>query len=227
MNNTTFLLVEQNKPLELTNIYDSSDAIAYIVVVIFWYSSCILFLLRMQMIPSAGVVEHSSKYSNSLLDRRLREKNDNKQILDEQIKKKHELADKERRDKLWDIYFNRSKNTNNKLTRGEPCRIRNIQRRLATIDQCDQDFNERVQFFHKRNSLAAQYTSSNRSKSRMEKRSDTRHRSCIDPRSFEERRNTIDNFKLDEKYPRAVQKLVKRRQYASNSDRGLSNEPST
>ncbi|CAF1676367.1 unnamed protein product [Rotaria magnacalcarata] len=186
MNNTTFLLVEQNKPLELTNIYDSSDAIAYIVVVIFWYSSCILFLLRMQMIPSAGVVEHSSKYSNSL-----------------------------------------SKNTNNKLTRGEPCRIRNIQRRLATIDQCDQDFNERVQFFHKRNSLAAQYTSSNRSKSRMEKRSDTRHRSCIDPRSFEERRNTIDNFKLDEKYPRAVQKLVKRRQYASNSDRGLSNEPST
>ncbi|CAF2161633.1 unnamed protein product [Rotaria magnacalcarata] len=210
MNNTTFLLVEQNKPLELTNIYDSSDAIAYIIVVIFWYSSCILFLLRMQMIPSAGVVEHSSKYSNSLLDRRL-----------------HELADKERRDKLWDIYFNRSKNTNNKLTRGEPCRIRNIQRRLATIDQCDQDFNERVQFFHKRNSLAAQYTSSNRSKSRMEKRSDTRHRSCIDPRSFEERRNTIDNFKLDEKYPRAVQKLVKRRQYASNSDRGLSNEPST
>ncbi|CAM4857870.1 unnamed protein product [Rotaria socialis] len=201
MNNTTFLLVEQNKPLELTTIYDSSDAIAYIVVVIFWYSSCILFLLIMQMVPSAGVVEHSSKYSNALLNKSFREKTDNKQILEE-------LADKEKRDKLWDIYFNRSQNMSKKRTRRESCSIRDIQRRLATIDQRDQDFNETVQLFHQRSSLAVQYTSSNRSKSPMEKRSDTRRHSWIDPRSFEEWRKTISNFTLDEKYPRAIQKLV-------------------
>ncbi|CAF3321232.1 unnamed protein product [Rotaria socialis] len=105
-----------------------------------------------------------------------------------------------------------------KRTRRESCSIRDIQRRLATIDQRDQDFNETVQLFHQRSSLAVQYTSSNRSKSPMEKRSDTRRHSWIDPRSFEEWRKTISNFTLDEKYPRAIQKLVKRRQYASNSN---------
>ena len=51
-----------------------------------------------------------------------------------------ELADRHRREKLWDIYLGTSTadETNGKTSRAEMLRIRNIERKLANIDESDQ-----------------------------------------------------------------------------------------
>lgn len=83
MNNTTFETIQQiDQSLSTSKaIYDSSEAIIYIVVVILWYSSGILLLLRMQMIRSAEVVEHPSKNPTTLLHNH--DPREDKQILSE------------------------------------------------------------------------------------------------------------------------------------------------
>lgn len=55
-----------------------------------------------------------------------------------------ELVDKERRDKLWDIYLGETQNTKEKLKRGELLRIRNIQKQLAVINRNRLIMNETV-----------------------------------------------------------------------------------
>jgi hypothetical protein len=80
MNNTTLLLLQQNTVSELTNLYDSIGAIIFIIVVLLWYSSIIVFLLGMQTMSLTGIAEDSLKHSR-LFTHSFREKTNNKKIL--------------------------------------------------------------------------------------------------------------------------------------------------
>lgn len=126
-----------------------------------------------------------------------------------------ELADKKRRDKLWDIYFNRSPNVdNNKVTRQEPCRIRQIQRRLATIDREDEDYNERVQFLNAHSTSDLKSHGMNRHKSLIENTINDRLHIWTDHRSFPVCRKSVDdNANSDDQSLQSIRHLVVRPQF--------------
>jgi hypothetical protein len=81
MNNTTLLSLRQNMGHELTDIDDTFGAIVFTVVVLLWYSSSIIFLLRMQMIAPAESIEGSVEYSRKLSIQSFQEKTNDKKIL--------------------------------------------------------------------------------------------------------------------------------------------------
>jgi len=79
MNNTTTVLASTG--FELTNNYDSIGAIIFIIVVIFWYSLSVAFLMGMQMITPKEIVEESNRHSKRLYSHSFHEKTNNKGIL--------------------------------------------------------------------------------------------------------------------------------------------------
>ncbi len=81
MNNTTLLSLQQNTALELSNSYDSVGAIIYIVVVLLWYSSGVVFLWVMHRSTPNEIVEDSIRDSREALTKNFREKTNNKKIL--------------------------------------------------------------------------------------------------------------------------------------------------
>jgi len=81
MNNSTLLSLQQNTTLELSNSYDSVGAIIFIVVVLLWYSSGIVFLWVMQRSTTNEDIEDSIRDSREALTKNFREKTNNKKIL--------------------------------------------------------------------------------------------------------------------------------------------------
>ncbi|CAF3236931.1 unnamed protein product [Rotaria sp. Silwood2] len=204
MNNTTLISLQETIQMNLTDAYDTSGAIIFIVVVVIWYSLSIVLLLRINTITSSVVIEHSSNHSTKEFNRSFREKRDRKLILEE-------LADKENRDKLWDIYFGTSDDINNKITHIEPSRIRNIQRRLEIMAQDSRDYNERIQFLHGHRNLDSKYFSSSRDNSSPNSELRIRHHSLTDRRTLEEWKANIDDVKIYDNYPLTIQRLLIRR----------------
>lgn len=103
-----------------------------------------------------------------------------------------ELVDKEKRDKLWDIYFER---TNEKFLPEENLRIRNIERRLANINRnlilpIHQSITRDIPLRHRR-------------------------RSSFDQQILERWKMLVEQCKTSEQLPWKLQKLIIRRHYRS------------
>jgi hypothetical protein len=209
MNNTTLLSLQQNTALELSNYHDSVGAIIYIVVVLFWYSFSIVFLWIMQTRTSNEIVEDLCRYSRGVLTHSFCEKTNNKKILGKKnilinpIKRKNfyleELADKEKRDKLWDIYFSTSGDMNDRITRAETLRIRHIQQQLTTINAHDRNDREYSSDLNVRSSVSD--TSSTGIPFRV------RRRSSMDEQMLEQWKTTAAALKIQENQSSLAQKI--------------------
>jgi hypothetical protein len=82
VNNTTSILNQYIASVDERAIAnDSMGAIIFIVVVLLWYSSSIVFLLAMQIGTSNEIREDCSKHPSKLFVQRLRDRSDNKEIL--------------------------------------------------------------------------------------------------------------------------------------------------
>jgi hypothetical protein len=112
-----------------------------------------------------------------------------------------ELVDKEKRDKLWDIYWGTSENMNDRINRAETLRIRNIQRQLETINNHYRDVNERVQSFNNKNSLDFHIRSSVPNIASVDRRVRVRRRSSFDQQILEQWKTAIDDVKVNENWP--------------------------
>jgi hypothetical protein len=75
MNNTTLIL---NQTIDTNN---SLGAIIFIIIVLLWYSSSIVFLLGMQIGTSNKSSDDSIKHPSQLFDQSLRDQTNNKEIL--------------------------------------------------------------------------------------------------------------------------------------------------
>ena len=115
--------------------------------------------------------------------------------------------DKQKRDKLWDIYLGTSGDMNDKITRAEVNRIRHIQKRLASLDEdrrgsLDDDYSVRS---HCNLWSSAVDVSSSTSRLR------TRRRSSLDQRILEEWKTLANELKTHENWPWPIQRLFIRR----------------
>ena len=139
-----------NKPTVIAEIaiepYDSAGAALFIIVVLLWFSLGIVCMLGVQIRARAETIEDCAQRRAKLFITSLRDQTQKKQILgrtnffseiefDFHCLFSEELADKEKRDKLWDIYLGKMENKKEKLKRAEHLRIRNIQKQLAVINR--------------------------------------------------------------------------------------------
>ncbi|CAM4755023.1 unnamed protein product [Rotaria magnacalcarata] len=177
---------------------DLNGAIIFIVVVLVWYSSSIVFLLGMQMKTSKETPDESTTRSTKLFEHSFRDLTNNKEILEQ-------LANKEKRDKLWDIYLGTSGDMHDKIIRADTARIRNIEKQLATLDEsCRDDF-----IYFPRQNL--EEWSSDTSLTRLNSRQRPRRRSSLDYQILEEWKTLSDELKTHENWPWAIRKLIIRR----------------
>ncbi len=121
-----------------------------------------------------------------------------------------ELVDKQKRDKLWDIYLGTTDNNNDKLIRAEILRIRNIEKQLAVINQNRIFMNE---------CLISSTTHSD-SQSIMipdllsiENRVRVRRRSSLDQQIIERWKVLVEQCKKHEQLPWTIRKLMIRRHF--------------
>ena len=118
---------------------DGFGAIAFIVVVLLWYASSFAFLLKMQTGTSMDMFDTTRAHPKKFFVQSLRDQTNNTKILSIQIQLiidrnaisfhefffLEELVDKEKRDKLWDIYLGDS---HDRITQAEIRRIQNIEK---------------------------------------------------------------------------------------------------
>ncbi|CAF1108953.1 unnamed protein product [Adineta ricciae] len=108
--------------------YDSSGATLFLIVVIFWYALSIVCMLGMQIRGRAGTIEDCTTRRAKLFLQTLRVQTQTKQILEE-------LVDTEKRERFWNIYFEKTDYNKEKLKRAERHRTRNIRKQLAAINR--------------------------------------------------------------------------------------------
>ncbi|CAF1136731.1 unnamed protein product [Rotaria sordida] len=143
----------------------------------------------MQMETSDETLEESINSSTKLFVQNFRDQNNNKQILEE-------LVNKQKRDKLWDIYLGTSGDMNDKIIRADIVRIRNIEKQLANMNE-----------YHRNNNEWSSVTDLSILSSRLR----TRHRSSLDHKILEEWKVLADELKTHENWPWTIQKLIIRR----------------
>jgi len=130
-----------------------------------------------------------------------------------------ELADKQNRDKLWNIYLGKTDNNTDKLKRAESHRIRNIKKQLAGINRTRVIMNETLisPVLHsciRRKSFDSQSVLIPNLQSR------TRRRSSFDQQIIEQWKSIINESKAHQQLPWAIRKrLISRhfRRYCQNS----------
>ncbi len=122
-----------------------------------------------------------------------------------------ELVDKQKRDKLWDIYLGTSGDMNDKITRAERLRIRNIEKRLATLNEERRDSNQRNFDDNFRMRSNSDLSSSVTDLSSLNTRLRTRRRSSLDYKILEEWKVLANELKAHKNWPWAIQKLLIRR----------------
>ncbi|CAF3477351.1 unnamed protein product [Rotaria sp. Silwood1] len=241
MNNTitsyhTTYIDESTAIVELiSKDYDLTGAILFIIVVLLWYSMGMVCMLGMQIKVRDETFEYCEKRRPNILIETLRDQTHTKQILGNILlfkKNTHnyyeyfknfmfflfvleELVDKQKRDKLWDIYLGTTENNNDKLIRDEINRIRNIEKQLAIINQNRILINE---------SLISSSTSNNRINSdtqsiiipdlsSIENRVRVRRRSSLDQQIIERWKTLVEQCKTHEQLPWTIQKLMIRRHF--------------
>ncbi|CAF1428065.1 unnamed protein product [Adineta steineri] len=183
--------------------YDTTGAILFIIVVLFWYSMGIICMLGMQIKARNETVEDYARRRAKLLIETLRDQTHTKQILEE-------LVDKQKRDKLWDIYLGTSDNNNDKLIRAEVLRIRNIEKQLAVINKNHLCMNESLMFSTKHSDSQSMISSDLTS---TENRVRIRRRSSLDQQIIERWKNIVEQCIKHEQLPWTIQKLMIRRHF--------------
>ncbi len=121
--------------------YDTNGVMIYIIIVLLWYSIGIVFLLGMDMLTRSEEIEDSIRRQARFRIRNLRDHTNTKEILGKIIEYynieyrflSEELANKQNRNRLWDIYLGTTWDTKDRLFRAETIRIRRIEKQLATI----------------------------------------------------------------------------------------------
>jgi len=140
MNNNTRRLNQT----EIASNEDVIGAMIYTIVVLLWYWLSIVFLLGMEANKSSG--DTIDDPERRLFTRSFREKTNTKKILGKILVRKQtrfrcflleELVDKKKRDKLWDIYLDKSKDMRDRSSQAEKLRIRNIRRQIANITELE------------------------------------------------------------------------------------------
>ncbi|CAF4056398.1 unnamed protein product [Rotaria magnacalcarata] len=193
------------------NDYDSTGSILYIVVVLLWYSMGIVCMLGMQIKASDETAGDYPKRRAKFLIDTLRDQTQTKEILGSI----QELVDKQKRDKLWDIYRGTTDNNNHKLNRDETLRIRNIEKQLAVINQNHRLINESLispaisndQINSDSESIIIPDISS------VENRVRVRRRSSLDQQILERWKTVVGQCKTHEQLPWSIQKLMIRRHF--------------
>ncbi len=122
-----------------------------------------------------------------------------------------ELVDKQKRDKLWDIYLGTSGDMNDKITRAEILRIRNIEKKLAVLNEERRDSNQTIfeenSLIHSNSALCLPVTDLSETNRRLR----TRRRSSLDQKILQEWKVLAEELKAHENWPWAIQKLLIRR----------------
>ncbi|CAF1113993.1 unnamed protein product [Adineta ricciae] len=192
-----------------TYAYDYTGAMVYIVVVLFWYSVGIVFMLGMQMRARSEIIEETARRRTKLLIRNLRDQTNTKEILEE-------LVDKQKRARLWDIYLGDTTHAIDKLHRDETVRIRHIEKQLATINRNRRFTNETLfpteeEAVHFRSRSDSRQISSGLS--HVEVQRNLRRRSSFDQQTLERWKALADRSKTHEQMPWTIRKLVIRRYF--------------
>ncbi|CAF1035348.1 unnamed protein product [Rotaria magnacalcarata] len=198
--------------------YDNTGAMIYIIIVLLWYSIGIIFMLGMQMKARSEIIEEAARRRTKRLIRNLRDQTNTKEILEE-------LADKQKRARLWEIYLGTKDERKTKLTEAETVRIRHIEKQLATLKRDRRLTNEALfaseaeKAFFRSRSDARQMTAK---LSTIEEPSLLRRRSSFDPQTLERWKALANQSKSHEQMPWNTRKLVIRRYF-----RRLTGRPSS
>jgi hypothetical protein len=122
-----------------------------------------------------------------------------------------ELADKQKRDKLWNIYLGKLDTNKDKLKRAERVRIRNIEKQLAIINRTRMIMNETVvtpvtKCFIRRSVSESRSTFISHL-SAVENDSNDRRRSSLDQQAIEQWKSIVDQNKPLEQFPWVIKKI--------------------
>ncbi|CAF1319312.1 unnamed protein product [Adineta steineri] len=182
--------------------YDTAGAAIFIVVVLSWYAIGIVCMLGMQIRARADTIEECARRRTKLFIQTLRDQTQTKEILEE-------LVDKQKRDKLWDIYL--GKTTNDKLRRADTRRIRNIKKQLAVINRDRIYMNDTivtpvVNNFIRRTSDPQAIMIPNLSL--IENQPRIRRRSSLDLQIIERWKSLANQSKTHEQLPWSIRKLL-------------------
>ena len=137
-----------------------------------------------------------------------------------------ELVDKEKRDKLWDIYLGATENNNNdKIIRDEILRIRNIEKQLAVINQNRILINESLVPSTANKRIHSDSQSIVISDLLLiENRARVRRRSSLDQQIIERWKAVVDQCKTHEQLPWTLRKFMIRRHFRRHY-KGMLREP--
>ncbi|CAF1290494.1 unnamed protein product [Adineta ricciae] len=180
---------------------DYLGAIAFIAVVLLWYASSFAFLLKMQTGTSMDIFDTTRAHPKKTFVQSLRDQTNNTKIL-------KELVDKEKRDKLWDIYLGDS---HDRITQAETRRIQNIEKQLASIDPYRRDSVQQILDNDFREYLDSDARSSDMEASSLNFRLRTRRRASLDHQILRQWKSLAEESKSNEYWPWAIQRLFIRR----------------
>ncbi|CAF1094107.1 unnamed protein product [Adineta ricciae] len=175
--------------------YDSTGEILFIIAVLIWYSLGMVCMLGMQIKARDETVEDCARRRAKALLETLHDQTHTKQILEE-------LVDKQKRDRLWDIYLGTSENNSEKVIQDDLLRIRNIEKQLAAINQNRIFANE---------SLISSTIFSDIIVN--ENRVRVRRRSSLDQQIIERWKILVEQCRKHEQLPWSIQKLMIRRHF--------------
>ena len=108
-----------------------------------------------------------------------------------------ELADKQNRNRLWQIYLDRNEYDQRLLNQAERLRIRNIEKQLALINR---------NFISSSRTVISELTN-------IENRVRVRRRSSLDQQILEQWKYLVEQSKPSEQLPWTIQKRIIRRQF--------------
>jgi len=128
-----------------------------------------------------------------------------------------ELVDKQKRDKLWKIYLDKTDNNKDKLKRAEVSRIRNIEKQLAVINRNRMIMND-ILITPVINHSIRRTSSDSRSTlipkvSSIENRSHIRRRSSLDQQIIERWKSNVDQSKTQDQLPWSIRKVFIHRHF--------------
>lgn len=139
-----------------------------------------------------------------------------------------ELVDKEKRDRLWDIYHGTNESTyvNEKLVHAESVRIRHIEKQLAMINQSRLVLHESLVTSTTAGGLRfdARSVQMSNASSALEARTRVRRRSSFDQQIIERWKSLVEQCKTHEQLPWTIQKRLLRRHFRRNQEQLLRDE---
>ncbi|CAF0876693.1 unnamed protein product [Adineta steineri] len=189
------------------NEYDTKGAMIYIVIVLFWYSIGIILTLVMQVSSRSEEREDFEQRRTKLLTQNLHDDYNTKKILEE-------LANKQNRHRLWDMYL--GTNTKDRFIHAEDLRVRHIEKQLATINR-----NHRITydtlFPWTNNNVNRAHSYSEYQPDINKTRTSLRRRSSLDQQTLDRWKQLTHQSKVYEPLPWAIRKIMLKKHFRRNT----------